>query len=107
MRVGLIVHHPTTGHKFQLLSFHKGLHLLLGLLPQLLVPPGKVRDLCPDEPHVHVLVQVTQHVGQDEPGLCLVVLVEGLEPAWVVVRVRHNEYLQWMGSGFLLWVGCE
>ncbi len=47
--VGLVVHHPTSGHDFQLTVLDDGLDLLLDLQRLLGPPHGEEGDLGPDE----------------------------------------------------------
>ena len=70
--------------------------LYLDGVVQLVPPHGEVDGLRPDERHVGVLGQLVHHVVQDGLGLVGVVLVHCLQPAGVVVGVRHQNHSQFL-----------
>lgn len=104
----LVTGSPPAIHEFQLPFVHQHPHILpRGLI--LHVPPAlEVVDLGPGELAVLPLAQLVHDAGQDEAHLRVKVVLRGLQPAHVIVRVGDEvdvEQLRvWQLREHVLWL---
>ena len=93
VRVGLVVHDPAAGDDLDLAGAQQAAQLVPVAFRVRAPPQVQVRDLGPDEAPALVLGHLAHHVVQDAARLLGVVLLERLDPARIVVRVRHHKHL--------------
>ena len=55
-------------------------------------PGGEIDDFCPDETSLRIFCEAVDDGGDDWLGLRSKILLECLDPAGIVVRVRNNVY---------------